>query len=249
VILSYKTVSLKERSDLQGAHLHLNVEVWPEFLLNCPNVDAYWMQMYETFGDYQLMIMDGEEILAGINSVPIFYDKNLNELSDEGVEWGVAKSINDHEAGLEPNLLVGLQIMIRKEHQGKGLSSIVLNEMSNLAKSKGFRDLVIPVRPNLKEHYPLIPMKEYIEWKNDKGLPFDNWLRVHVRAGGKILHPCEKSGTILGKIDEWKQWTKQNFPGSGKYVVPGALSPISIDLKEDEGVYVEPNVWVQHKLR
>lgn len=36
------------------------------------------------------------------------------------------------------------------------------------------------------------------------------------------------------------------FPESGHYVVPGALVPITIDRERDQGVYVEPNVWMVH---
>ena len=36
------------------------------------------------------------------------------------------------------------------------------------------------------------------------------------------------------------------FPESGAYVVSGALVPIEIDRERDEGVYVEPNVWMVH---
>ncbi len=38
------------------------------------------------------------------------------------------------------------------------------------------------------------------------------------------------------------------FPESGTYSVPGALRPIEIDVEADRGVYVEPNVWMHHKL-
>jgi hypothetical protein len=38
------------------------------------------------------------------------------------------------------------------------------------------------------------------------------------------------------------------FPQSGKYVVTGALNPIEMSLERDEGVYVEPNVWIVHEV-
>jgi hypothetical protein len=36
------------------------------------------------------------------------------------------------------------------------------------------------------------------------------------------------------------------FPDSGPYVVPGALVPVEIDRVTDQGVYIEPNVWMVH---
>jgi len=245
--MSYSVVSLKDRYDLLDAHMNISGEVFPEFLLHAPVSDKYWMAMVETFKQYQLNIMDGEEILAAANSSPVFFDDNFSKLPNEGVEWALQKSTADHKAGIEPNILVGLQIMVRKDHQGKRLSSIVLSEMSKLAKRKGFKNVIIPVRPTQKEYYPLIPMEDYIQWENGNGLPFDSWLRVHVKAGGKILKPCEKSGIIAGTVNDWTKWTKQDFPGTGSYIISGALSPISIDIEKDKGVYVEPNVWVLHR--
>ena len=37
--------------------------------------------------------------------------------------------------------------------------------------------------------------------------------------------------------------------GTSAYVVSGALVPIEIDRERDEGVYVEPNVWIVHPPR
>jgi hypothetical protein len=37
-------------------------------------------------------------------------------------------------------------------------------------------------------------------------------------------------------------------PESGLYTVPGALVPVQVDAEKDEGIYVEPNVWVWHAL-
>ena len=52
--------------------------------------------------------------------------------------------------------------------------------------------------------------------------------------------------TIPGTVAEWEEWTDMTFPDSGTYVVPGALVPVQIDLEGDRGLYVEPNVWLEH---
>lgn len=38
------------------------------------------------------------------------------------------------------------------------------------------------------------------------------------------------------------------FGNSGDYVVEGALNPVSIDLQNNVGEYIEPNVWVLHEF-
>jgi hypothetical protein len=37
------------------------------------------------------------------------------------------------------------------------------------------------------------------------------------------------------------------FGESNKYIVQGALNPVNIDLENDLGEYIEPNIWVLHK--
>ncbi|MGB7807014.1 MAG: hypothetical protein WBM72_15585 [Actinomycetota bacterium] len=51
---------------------------------------------------------------------------------------------------------------------------------------------------------------------------------------------------VTGTVAEWEEWTQMALPESGVYVVSGALVPIEIDRERDEGVYVEPNVWMVH---
>lgn len=246
--MDYTTATLKDRYDLFDKQDEICTEVWPEFMLQDPIADKYWMPFIEAFPEYQVMIMDGDEILAMVNSVPICFEKALAELPAEGWDWGVKNAVESHKAGLTPNLLMGVQIVVNKRHQGKGLSSIAVKEMAILAKEHGFKDLVIPVRPSQKHQYPLKQMEKYITWKNNKDLPFDNWLRVHLKAGGEIVKVCSKAMYISGTLEEWTKWTGLQFPESGQYIIPGALNPIDVDISKNEGVYVEPNVWVWHRV-
>lgn len=247
--MEYTVTTLKDRWDLFEKQDAVCEEVWPEFMLHDPVGNENWMPFIEAFKEYQLLILEGEEILAVINMVPLHFDRPLDELPDEGWDWGILKSIDDYKKGLKPNMLMGVQIVVNKKNQGMGLSSVGVEEAIETARRAGMDNLIIPVRPSDKHKFPLIPMDQYIRWENGKGYPFDNWLRVHVKAGGKILRPCEKAMRIPGTIAEWAEWTGLEFPGDGSFVVPGALSPISVDRKKDEAVYIEANVWVIHKTK
>ena len=78
--------------------------------------------------------------------------------------------------------------------------------------------------------------------------PADPWLRTHVRIGGRIVKVAPCSMTIVGTVAEWSRWTGMSFDRSGQHAVEGALTPVTISLEHDHGTYVEPNVWVQHRL-
>ena len=122
----------------------------------------------------------------------------------------------------------------------------MVDEMHRIGKKNNLKDLIAPVRPNLKSTYPLTLIDNYIDWKNENGLPFDPWLRVHASLGARIIKVCHEAMLIKGNIADWEKWTKMHFPESGKYIVPGALLPVDIDCQGNIGIYVEPNVWMIH---
>ena len=53
---------------------------------------------------------------------------------------------------------------------------------------------------------------------------------------------------IPGTVAECEEWAALRFPASGSYVVSGAPEPVEIDVAADRGRYVEPNVWMHHRL-
>lgn len=224
---------------------------WPEFMLQDPVADAHWGALFERFADYQFGFLDTETGAAAAmgNSVPLCWERSLDNLPDEGWDWAFAQAVENHRAGFAPNIQCAIQIAIHPDYRGQGLSARMVEIMRSTGKAKGFGTLVAPVRPSQKAEYPLAEIDRYIQWKDDAGLPFDAWLRVHARAGAHILKACRKSMTIRGSISEWQAWTGLSFPESGPYVVPGALNPIEIDVATDQGVYVEPNVWMVHNLQ
>ena len=116
------------------------------------------------------------------------------------------------------------------------------------ARMLGFRAVIACVRPTRKVDHPHEPIEDYVRRTRPDGLPEDPWLRVHVRAGGRIVRAVPDSMTMAGTIAEWREWTGLDVPSSGAYVPEGAASPVDIDLEADRGVYHDPNVWVVHDL-
>jgi hypothetical protein len=52
---------------------------------------------------------------------------------------------------------------------------------------------------------------------------------------------------MTGTVAEWEAWSDMVFPASGDYVIPNGLASLHIDVDADEGIYVEPNVWLRHR--
>ena len=225
-------------------------ESWPLFMLQDPVAGEHWHELYERFGDYQFAMMDTEtDRMAAIgNSLPFYWDQPIEELPEGGWDWVFLKAIEDHKAGKEPNIQSAIQVAIHPDYQGQGLSTKMVQNMRSIGRSKGFKTLVAPVRPSQKSQYPLVRIDDYITWTNDEGFPFDAWLRVHARLGARIIKPCHQAMTIIGSRAEWEKWTNLKLPQSGTYVIPGALNPMELNIEKDEGLYIEPNVWMQHSL-
>ncbi len=223
---------------------------WPEFMLHDPIADEHWHELFDRFSEYQFAMIDrmNNRMAAMGNSLPLYWDQPVEELPEGGWDWVFVKAIEDHKNGIQPNIQSAIQVAIRPEYQGMGLSTRMIQAMRNIGRSKGFKNLVAPVRPNEKSKYPLASIDDYIHWKTDEDLPLDAWLRVHVRAGARIIKPCHESMLIKGTRTDWEAWTGMKFPQSGMYVVSGALNPVRMDIEKDEGIYIEPNVWVAHPL-
>jgi hypothetical protein len=50
--------------------------------------------------------------------------------------------------------------------------------MRTIAERQGLTHLVAPVRPSLKERYPLAPIERYVQWRREDGQLLDPWMRV-----------------------------------------------------------------------
>lgn len=245
-MMNYKVVTFKERPDLYDLQEHICGKAFPEFLYYSEIAAKTWEKMIAYFKEYQLLLLHEEQIVAVINCMPMNLDIPDNELPEEAFNWGMEKGIKDFEAGKKMNAALGIQIIIPAEFQGKGLSSIATQELKNMCIKMGIKRLIIPIRPTLKSKYPINDIDKYIKWKNKDGLPFDPWLRVHVRKNAKIINACKKAVEIKGTVNQWETWTNMKFPESGKYVVEGALCPVVINRKKNLGTYIEPNVWVSY---
>jgi len=222
---------------------------WPEFMLHDP-VAQRLAECYEKLPDYQFVLVnpDGGEVVSIANSIPLRWDAGPGDLPDNGWDWALTKGLEDHARGPRPNLLCALQIVVFGDNRGKGISRQAVKAMKAIGHAHGLSGLIAPVRPSLNSDYPDVPIDEYITWTNDDGLPFDPWLRVHAREGARIIKPCPAAMRITGTVAEWESWTGLHFDTSGDYIVPGALVRVCIDLDNDLGTYIEPNVWMYHPL-
>jgi hypothetical protein len=220
---------------------------WPEYNLHGDVMNALWGELDERYPQFQFVLMDGEDIAGLGNCVPLRWDGTVEDLP-AGIDDAMTRAIEGHRAGVEPNAACALQGVIVPGRQGEGLAARPILAMRDLAREAGLGALIAPVRPNWKERYPLTPIARYAAWTRDDGMPFDPWIRVHVRLGAEILRPVERSLRVTGTVGEWESWTQMAFPETGEYVFPRGLAPLAVDREADRGEYWEPNVWLRHDV-
>jgi GNAT superfamily N-acetyltransferase len=246
----FKIITPNDLSDYRDQAADISEASWPEFMLHDPIANENWHELFDRFNEYQFALLDTENdrMAAMGNSLPFCWDDDVADLPEGGWDWVFLKAVEDHKSGVKPNIQSAIQIAIHPNYQSQGLSTMMVQAMRGIAKARGYSQLVAPVRPSQKGKYPLTRIDDYIRWTNDEGLPFDPWLRVHARVGATIIKPCHEAMDIRGTRTEWEEWTGLKFPQSGPYVIPGALNPMELDIEKDEGVYIEPNVWMVHKV-
>ena len=235
-------VTLAERPELMDTFWDMETS-WPEFMKHDPIGNGYYASL-EEFTEYVLVCLDETgRMVAKAHSVPFRLDGD--ELPDAGWDAAIRSGLLTRLWREEPNACSAVEIAIEPSLQGAGLSGRIVAALRDNAARLGFAELVAPVRPNGKTDVDE-PMADYAFRTRTDGLPVDPWLRVHVRAGGRIDRVAARSMVIPGTVEEWREWTGLPFDRTGPVRVLGALAPVMCDVEHGTAVYVEPNVWVRH---
>jgi len=236
-------VRYADRSDLRARrHAELSGVTFPEYMHHNAPGNRYWGRLYSDFPDFQVALVEGDELLAEAHAVPIAWNGTIEDLPS-GWEEGFVRGMDSTK---RPSALMAIAISVAPARQGQRLSGRMIETFKDNARAAGLSSVIAPVRPTLKERYPLIPIERYLEWRRGDGSHFDPWIRIHEHVGGEILAPAPESMTIRSPVADWEEWTGMSFPEDGEYVFPGGLA--TLDVRDGVGTHIEPNVWLLHRV-
>ena len=241
--------TIAQRPALAGAEI--DAGDWGDYMRHNRISEAYFWQTLEAFPDTCLIATaeDGS-VVADAQAVQLRLGGQAREqLPAGGWEQAVVWAFADARRHVVPNTACALNISVVHDFQRQGLASLMLAVLRDAVAAVGLASLIAPVRPSHKHLEPATPMAEYAHRVRDDGLPFDPWLRTHVRAGGEIVGMAPTSWLVPGTLEEWRTWTGLAFDATGAIEVPGALTAVHCDVESGCAVYVEPNVWVRHTVR
>ena len=221
--------------------------VWPEYNMHGDVVNRWWGLLDEEMADYQFVLYDEvtDSVAAEGHTAPMRWDGDDATLPNS-FDAAIVQAFAQLRASEPPDTLCALAAESPRDGRRRGLAVQLLEGMRQIAGRHGLRRFVAPVRPSLKERYPLVPIDRYVTWRRDDGQLLDPWMRIHERLGARVATPLPRSLHITGSVAEWESWTEMTFPESGEYVFPEGLAPLRIDREADLGDYWEPNVWMVH---
>ena len=221
--------------------------MWPEYNLHGDILNQWWGHLDHDLPDYQFVLYDDhlDQVVAEGHTGPFRWDGDQQSLPP-GIDAVLELIFTQHRAGETPNTLCALAAETPRQNQARGMASQLLNAMRTIATRQRLIHLVAPVRPSLKERYPLTRIERYITWRRNDQQLFDPWMRVHERLGARVATPLPQSMLITGTVEDWEGWTSMAFPESGDYTFPQGLATLAIDRETNRGTYWEPNVWMIH---
>jgi len=247
--MELKVSNLAERPEMAGPVVGM-ANSWPEFVTQDLVGDAHYGRIATELPGHVLFAEDEQdEVVAHACSVPFALTaEGRGELPARGWDQVLVWAFEDLRHGVRPDTVSAIAIVVAPHVQGRGLSARMLSAMRDNARAHGFTEVVAPVRPSAKHLEPHTPIEEYAHRVRPDGLPHDPWLRVHARAGARVERVAPASMTVCGSLQQWREWTGLPFDTQGDIEVPGALVPVRCEPERGYAVYVEPNVWMRHRL-
>jgi hypothetical protein len=244
--MTFAMHTASERPDLWERGISSTL-VWPEYNLHGDVLNRWWGHLDEELADFQFVLYDepNDDVVAEGHTGPLWWNGSDETLPD-GIDTAIEQIFSQLRAKEPVNTLCALAAESPREGRARGLAVHLLNAMRTIGERHGLTHLIAPVRPSLKDRYPLTAIERYVRWRREDGQLFDPWMRVHERLGARVTTPIPRSLRITGTVGEWEAWTGMAFPESGVYVFPEGLATVHIDRSEDRGLYWEPNVWMVH---
>jgi hypothetical protein len=250
MVMDLLIASVADRPDLAPEFAEFP-DSWPEFLYHDVVSDLLFDRLMRAHPESYLVAVDPADPhrpLARACALPLSWP-SLDELPRGGYDQVLLSAAADLAGGVPAGrIAAALEITVRPDRRGGGMSTRMLGALRHTLVDLGFESLVAPVRPTEKHLYPDESMASYLKRVRPDGLLADPWLRTHMRVGATLAGIAHTSMTIAAPLPEWRQWTGLPFDTDGPVHVPLALAPVHCDLTQQIAVYVEPNVWMHHRL-
>ena len=90
---------------------------WPEFIFHDQLVHEYIARVGDYFPRYDILVLDGGEVVAGGWGVPLQWDGAIAALP-EGYDGGLARAVTGHEQSVRPDSLAIMAAAVKPGRRG-----------------------------------------------------------------------------------------------------------------------------------
>lgn len=184
------------------------------------------------------VVAEDELPVAAVRAVSLAWDGSSGGAPAAGVGEALDRA---GEPGADT--LTVLDLTVAYGARGRGVGPAVLAGLDARRAELGLARTLLLLRPHAKAGYPLIPFARYASFTRADGQPFDPWFRAAWRAGFVPVLGVDRSLNARADLASWVHWLGVEVPGSGPYLVDGAIKPAIVEVERDEGRYREPHLW------
>jgi GNAT superfamily N-acetyltransferase len=218
---------------------------WPRFHLEAGADEGYYHP------DLHVVACDEQGAIVGTgDAVPLDWDGDPARLPAGGwsevVERWLAR-VREGRLREPASCACALGISVLPEWRARGVGFALLQALRAQAAASGYRRLLAPVRPSGKWRMPELSYADYAQVRLPDGRHVDPWLRLHERAGGRIVASCEESFRMTHSSRDWERLTGVRLPERGKLLLEGGNDYLLV--QDGVGTMVEGSIWVVHELQ
>ena len=195
----------------------------------------------EHYATTSWVVLEADIPVGVVRAVPWSWSGAAADAPAGGV-GEVAAGLDELAPG-DADTLAVLDVVVAYGARGRGIGRAVLEGLDRLRVEQGSDRLLVLLRPHTKHDYPLVPFQRYASFVRDDGAPFDPWFRAAWQTGLVPVAAAERSLSARAPFDSWQRWLGVEVPGSGPYLVDGAIKPAILETELDEGRYREPHLW------
>ena len=138
-------VTTTDRRDLEEQARDAFRVVWPEFIFHDPVSAAHIGRVETYFPQYDVLLLDEGQVVAGGWGVPIRWDGTDGALPD-GYDGALVSAVTGHDNGVPPDTLCIMAAALPVGPDGGGLAGKTLTALRERATAAGLQRVIAPVR-------------------------------------------------------------------------------------------------------
>ena len=204
-----------ERPDLWERGI-ASESVWPEYNLHGDVLNRWWGHLDEELPDFQFVLYDeaADEVVAEGHTGPLWWDGHDETLPPVSTRRSSRSSSGPGAAS--PSTRCARSPRRVRVPAATAASPCSCSGDAHDCGAARSQHLVAPVRPSLKERYPMTDIEQYVTYRRADGqLLVRSWMRVHERLGARVFHTAAGVAAHHGHRDGVGVLDQDGLPRDG----------------------------------